>query len=146
MDKLTRVIGSLIAGTVASVAVGVGVTEALAPYVWPSAMLGLPAGIVAGVAAAALGFLWLTARTERARVGRASSRTTSRLWATGAAVLAFVLVGGAATFVLAAGSVGVATALLTGGLPIGLVAAALAGYLTSRRIRTRNPPGEPTPR
>lgn len=145
MGKLTRAIGSLVVGVLAFVVVGVGITGALAPYIWPSAMLGLPAGLVAGVATAALGYLWFTYRAERASAGQASARTTARLWATLAAVLAFVLVGGAATVVLLAGAVGLAVAMLTGGLPIGVVAAVMAGYIVSRRVRARRPPRKPAP-
>ncbi|HKJ58498.1 MAG TPA: hypothetical protein VKA37_04660 [Halobacteriales archaeon] len=145
MTKLTRAIGSLVVGGIAFVVVGVGVTEGLAPYIWPSAMLGLPAGLVAGVATVAMAYLGLTYRAERAEAGRASTRTVARFWATAAAILAFVLAGGAAMLVLAAGAVGLATAMLLGGLPIGIVAALVAGYVVDRRVRVRHPPRGPTP-
>jgi len=50
MGKYIKCLGSLLVGVLGFLAVGIGVTEALDPYVWPSAMLGLPAGIVAGAA------------------------------------------------------------------------------------------------
>ena len=145
MAEFTRAIGSLVVGGIAFVVVGVGVAEGLAPYVWPSAMLGLPAGLAAGVATVAMAYLGLTYRTERAETGRASTRTVAWFWATAAATLAFVLAGGAAMFVLSAGAVGLATAMLFGGLPVGFVAALVAGYVVDRRVRVRHPPRGPTP-
>lgn len=143
MDTFARALVSLVAGVVAAVAVGVGVTALLAPYVWPSALVGLPVGLVAGVATVALAWLGVAYRAERAETGHASATTVRRLWTTLAAVVGFVLGGALAVAVLATQAVGLATALLTGGLPVGLVSAAVAAVLVSRRIRTRERPGRP---
>jgi len=47
---LITYLGSLLVGVLGFLAVGIGVTVALEPYVWLSAMLGLPAGLIAGTA------------------------------------------------------------------------------------------------
>ncbi|MFC7177042.1 hypothetical protein [Halosegnis marinus] len=52
--KLPPLVGALAAGVVAFAVVALGVTAALDPYVWPSAVVGLPAGLVAGALAAVL--------------------------------------------------------------------------------------------
>lgn len=52
MDTLPRVLLALLVGVLAFGVVGVGVTAALDPYIWPSAIVGLPVGIVAGLLAA----------------------------------------------------------------------------------------------
>lgn len=137
MNPFSKVALGLLAGVVALAVVGLGVTAALASSVWPSALLGIPAGLVAGVATAAMTYLWLTSREERASAGRASARTVRRLRATTAAVAGFVLGGGLATAVLATQAAGLATALLTGGLPVGLLTATLAAVLVSRSVRRR---------
>lgn len=54
----------LVAGAVTFAAVALAVTAALDPYVWPSAIVGLPAGVVAGVAVLVVGFHYLSARLE----------------------------------------------------------------------------------
>jgi len=60
-------VGSLLVGGVTFVVVALGVTAALDPYVWPSALLGLPAGAIGGVGVAVLAFHLLTRRTARGR-------------------------------------------------------------------------------
>jgi len=50
---------ALLAGLAAFVAVGVLVTEAVAPQIEFSLFVGIPVGVVAGVAAAAVVFAWL---------------------------------------------------------------------------------------
>lgn len=62
-------VGSLLVGGVTFVVVALGVTAALDPYVWPSALLGLPAGAIGGVGVAVLAFHLLTRRTARGRSG-----------------------------------------------------------------------------
>ncbi|MDS0295606.1 hypothetical protein [Halogeometricum luteum] len=52
----------VVAGIVAFVAVGLGVTAVLDPYVWPSLLVGLPVGGVAGAVAAVLVHRVLAAR------------------------------------------------------------------------------------
>lgn len=137
MNTYLKAAASLLAGLVVALAVGIGVTAALAPYIWLSPMLGIPAGLVAGVATVALAYLGLTYREERAAHGQASSLTVVRLWATVAAVVAFVLVGGAATWLLTLGTMGLASAMLTVGGPVGTGAALVAAYLTARRVARR---------
>lgn len=132
-----RFLVSLFGGLVAALAVGVGVTAALDPYLWPSALVGLPAGVVAGVTALPLTYFGLAYLAERRR-GRVSTSTAARLWATVAAVGAFVGAGGLAVALLWTLAVGLATALLLGGV-VGVVAAAVAALAVSRRVRRRPP-------
>ncbi|MFC7131709.1 MULTISPECIES: hypothetical protein [Salinibaculum] len=145
MNTLLKALAALLAGFVGFALVGIAVTEALDPYIWPSAMLGLPVGLLAGVATAALAYLGLTALDERASTGSVSERTRRRTLATVAAVLGFAGGGGLAVAVLASQQVGVATAILSGGLPVGLVTAAVAAYAVGRRNRRHeSPPGSTT--
>jgi hypothetical protein len=64
---LVTVLLSVVAGLVTFVAVGLGVTEVLDPYIWPSALVGLPVGAILGVAVAVLGYHVLTTRGGRRR-------------------------------------------------------------------------------
>ncbi|SFC08873.1 hypothetical protein SAMN05444422_104202 [Halobiforma haloterrestris] len=133
MNTVLKLVGSLLVGVLAFLVVGIGVTEALDPYVWPSLMLGLPAGLVAGAALTPLTYLGLTYREEVVATGQPSERTARRFWATLAGIFGFVAGGGLAMGVLSTGAVGLATAMLFGGLPVGIVTAALAAYLVARR-------------
>ena len=65
--RLVTVLASLVAGLVTFLAVGLGVTEVLDPYIWPSALVGLPVGAILGVAVAVLGYHVLTTRGGRRR-------------------------------------------------------------------------------
>ncbi len=56
---------SFVAGLVTFVAVGFGVTEVLDPYIWPSALVGLPVGAILGVTVSVLGYHVLTTRGGR---------------------------------------------------------------------------------
>ncbi|MBZ6496887.1 hypothetical protein [Natrinema longum] len=144
MNTVLKIAGSLFVGVLGVLVVGIGVTEALAPYVWPSAMLGLPAGLAAAIALVPLTYLGLTYREERTATGRPSERTLRRFWATVAAIGGFVGGGGLAMAVLWTQAVGLATAMLVGGLPVGVVIGALAAFLVSRRDWTgRASPGSP---
>ena len=60
--RLVTVLLSLVGGLVTFVAVGLGLTEVLDPYIWPSALVGLPVGGILGVAVAVLGYHVLTTR------------------------------------------------------------------------------------
>lgn len=142
MNTALKVVGSLFVGVLGFLAAGIAVTEALAPHVWPSAMLGLPAGLAVGVALIPLTYLGLTYREERA-AGGPTERTARRFRATAAAFVGFVVGGALATVVLATWAVGVATAMLLGGLPVGIVAAAAAAYLVSRRRPSGGSSGSP---
>ncbi|MFC4358312.1 DUF5518 domain-containing protein [Halobium salinum] len=68
--RTLRVAGSLVAGLVTFGAVAVGTTAVLDPYIWPSLLVGLPVGAVAGVAVAVLGYHYLPGRVESRRGGR----------------------------------------------------------------------------
>lgn len=63
--RLVTVLLSLVAGLVAFVAVGLGLTEVIDPYIWPSALVGLPVGAILGVAVAVMGHHVLTTRWRR---------------------------------------------------------------------------------
>jgi hypothetical protein len=60
--RLVTVLLSLVAGLVTFFAVGIGLTEVLDPYIWPSALVGLPVGAILGVVVAVLGYHALTTR------------------------------------------------------------------------------------
>ncbi|WP_254769126.1 hypothetical protein [Salinilacihabitans rarus] len=142
MNTVLKIVGSLFVGVLGFVVAAVAVTEALAPHVWPSAMVGLPVGLVIGVALIPLTYLGLTYRAERA-AGGPTERTARRFRATAAAFVGFVVGGGLATAVLATQAVGLATAMLFGGFPVGVVAAAVAAYLVSRRRPSDGSSGSP---
>lgn len=144
MVRVLRAAGSLLAGALAFLAVAIAVTAVLDPYVWPSALIGLPAGVVAAVATVPLVYLGVTYWQERA-AGQPTGRTRRRLRITAAAVAGFVVGGLLVVVALSAGAVGVATAILLGGLPAGLLSAAAAAYLVARHDRqNRPPPGSTT--
>lgn len=145
MNKILNIAASLVVGVLVSVAVGVGVTEMLDPYVWPSLMLGLPAGLVAGAVALPLTYIGLTARSERRETGSVSTRTRRQLRTLISATAGFVVGGGLAMAVLWTQAVGLATAMLFGAAPVGLVTAAVAGYLAFRsKPGDRRPPSSTT--
>jgi hypothetical protein len=144
MNKYMKIITSLLAGTVGFLAVGVGVTALLAPYVWPSLLLGVPVGLVAGAALVPFTYLGVTYWEERHEAGAASRNTVRRFWTTVAAVTGFVAGGGFAVVVLWSQASGLASALLLGGFPVGVVSGALAAYLVFQRDwERRSPPGSP---
>ena len=144
MNTLLKALAALLAGIFGFVLVTVAVTEALDPYVWPSVMLGLPVGLVAGVATTELAYLGLTAWSERARTGSVSPATRTRFRTAVAAVAGFTAGGGLAFAVLAQ-QIGIATAMMWVGLPVGLVTAAVAAYaVTHRSRRHESPPGSTT--
>lgn len=142
MNKILKSIVSLLAGALAFVVIGVGVTEALDPYVWPSAMLGLPAGIVAGMIVLPLTYLGLTYWSEQRETGQASARTRRRLSTLAGATIGFVVGGGLAMAVISTQAVGLASAMLFAGFPVGLLSAIVGGYLAFRQSAVdRRPPG-----
>ncbi|MBV0925190.1 hypothetical protein KTS45_13375 [Halomicroarcula limicola] len=105
-------------------------------------MLGLPAGLVAGIVALPLTYLWLTARTERRAAGRASARTRRRLRTLVGATVGFAVGGGLAMAVIWTQAVGLAAAIVFAGFPVALISAAVAGYLAFRWSPVdRQPPG-----
>jgi hypothetical protein len=142
MNTLFKSLVSLLAGVLAFAVVGVGVTAALDPYVWPSALLGLPAGLVAGTVALPLTYLGLTYWSEQRETGQASAKTRRRLRTLVGATVGFLVVGGLAMAVVWTMAVGLATAMVFVGVPAGLLGAAVAGYLAFRRSPVdRGPPG-----
>jgi hypothetical protein len=58
------VVGCLLAGLATTLAVALALTAVLDPFVWPSALVGLPVGFVAGTAVAVLGYAFLTRGPE----------------------------------------------------------------------------------
>src|SRR6056297_3214177 len=106
MGKWIKRLGSLLVSVFGFLAVGIGVTVALEPYIWPSAMLGLPAGVIAGAALFPLTYLGLTYWEERTATGTASPETSRRLWTTVAAILGFLGGGGVAMIVLSTQATG----------------------------------------
>jgi len=145
MNTIGKSLVSLLAGILAFLVVGVGVTEALASYVWPSAMLGLLAGLVAGAVAIPFMYLGLTYRNERREAGQPSVKTRRRLRTLLGATAGFVLGGGLAMAAVSTQAVGLATTVLLVGFPAGLLAAVVGGYLAFRRSPVdRQPPGSAT--
>lgn len=144
MKTILKLLGSVLVGVVTFVVVGGGVTAMLAPYIWLSAMLGIPIGLAAGVAAIALTYMGLTYREEVVASGAASERTISRLKATGAGTVAFVVAGGLTLTALWSQAIGLAAAILTGALPVGILTAVIVVYLVLRRSRPQVPPDGPT--
>lgn len=140
MNRYVKWLASLFVGILGFLVVGVGVTELLDPYVWPSLMLGLPVGFVVGIALIPLTYLGITYWEERRATGTASRNTVRRFWTTTAAFVGFVAGGGIAVVVLSTQAIGLASAILFAGFPAGLVSGALAAYLVFRRDRVRRSP------
>jgi len=133
MGKWIKRLGSLLVSVFGFLAVGIGVTVALEPYIWPSAMLGLPAGVIAGAALFPLTYLGLTYWEERTATGTASPETSRRFWTTVAAILGFLGGGGLAMIVLSMQAIGLAAAMLFGGVLVGIGSGVLAAYVVSHR-------------
>ena len=144
MNTLVKSLASLLVGVLAFAVVGVGVTALLDPYVWPSALLGLPAGLVAGTVALPLTYLGVTYWSERRETGRASAKTRRRLRTLVGATAGFLVVGGLSMAVVWTMAVGLATAIVFVGVPAGLLGAVVAGYLAFRRSPVDRQPPEPT--
>jgi hypothetical protein len=62
--SVARVVGSLVIGFITFAVVALAVTAALDPFIWPSALVGLPAGFVAGAAVAIVGYHYLARRND----------------------------------------------------------------------------------
>ncbi|MFC6864722.1 DUF5518 domain-containing protein [Halomicroarcula sp. GCM10025817] len=80
---------SLVAGVVTFLAVALALTAVLDPFIWPSALVGLPIGFIAGTAVAVLGYRFLT----RGRGSTIDWRTVG-VGAVAVVVLFGLLVGG----------------------------------------------------
>jgi hypothetical protein len=140
MNRYSKTAASLLVGVCGFLGVGVAVTELLAPYVWPSVMLGMPVGLVIGIALVPLTYLGVTSWEERRATGAASETTVRRFWTTTAALVGFVVGGGVAVVALATQAVGLASAILLAGLPVGVISGGLAAYLVFRRTQRRRFP------
>lgn len=138
--NLRRLGGSLLVGAVAFLGVFVGLTAALDPYVWPSALVGLPVAVVCGGAAAVLTSAGLAYRAARAADGsggpdadRARTRLLGVLVGLGAFLVAGVFAAALAGTVLMFSYL---AAVLFVGFPVGLLVAVVAGStVVSRRSR-----------
>ncbi|TQQ81949.1 hypothetical protein [Halonotius roseus] len=135
MNRLARSLVSVVVGVFVFLGVTVAVTEGLTAYVWPSLMIGVPAGVVAGVAAVPLVFFRLAARAERRNTGQVSERTRRNLSVTAAAITGFVGGSGLTLAVAMTQAVGLATAILVAALPAGVLTAAVVGLVVARRHR-----------
>jgi hypothetical protein len=62
--RWAAIAGSLVAGVVVFLGVALALTAVLDPLIWPSALVGLPVGFVAGAAVTVLGYTYLTRRPE----------------------------------------------------------------------------------
>ena len=133
MDTYWKELTSLSVGLLGFIVVGVSVTELLTPHIWPSAMIGLPVGLVVGAALVSLTYPSLSYWEETRATGRAARNTVRRFWTTAAALVGFVTGGGIAVAVLSTQAVGLASAILFAGVPVGVALGALAAYVVFRR-------------
>jgi hypothetical protein len=69
--RAVPVFASVLAAVVTFVGVGLGVTALLDPYIWPSMVVGIPLGGIAGVAVGVLSYHVLLTRSGRRGIGRA---------------------------------------------------------------------------
>ena len=145
MNTITKSLASLLVGVLSFVVVGVGVTEALAPYIWPSALIGVPAGLLAGTVSIPITYLGVTYWSERRETGQASATTRRRLRTVVGASLGFIGGSVLGVVILSTQAIGIATAIIFAGLPIGLLAAVVVGYLTFRRGPSNRRPPNSTP-
>jgi hypothetical protein len=68
--RAVPVFASVLAAVVTFVGVGLGVTALLDPYIWPSMVVGIPLGGIAGVAVGVLSYHVLLTRSGRRGIGR----------------------------------------------------------------------------
>jgi hypothetical protein len=106
-------------------------------YAEEEVKLGMPVGLVIGIALVPLTYLGVTSWEERRATGAASETTVRRFWTTTAALVGFVVGGGVAVVALATQAVGLASAILLAGLPVGVISGGLAAYLVFRRTQRR---------
>ncbi|MFC5971704.1 hypothetical protein ACFPYI_10205 [Halomarina salina] len=62
--NVRRVLVSLLVAVLALLVVGIGVTAALDPYVWPSLFVGIPAGVLAALVAGGVTYWRVGDRVE----------------------------------------------------------------------------------
>lgn len=144
MNTTVKAAASLGAGILAFVVVGVAVSELLAPYVWPSTMIGLPAGVFAGSISIPLTYVGLTYWEEKRTTGQATPTTRRRLRTLFGAIVGFVVGAGLTVSVLWTMAVGLGTAMFFVGVPVGLLSAVVAGFIAFRRNRSEHRPPGPT--
>jgi hypothetical protein len=131
MNTLSRALVSLLVGVVAFLLVGTSVTVWMVRWIELSLMLGIPMGLGAGLTALAVTYTALEYRAERV-VGSVTPAATRRLWTATAAAVAYVVVAvaGFALFFFGDGDDGVWVLLF--GLPLAVLAGAVAGYVAAR--------------
>ena len=64
-----RILASVLVAVLALVVVGIGVTAALDPYVWPSLLVGIPAGVLAALVAGGVTYWRVGTQVESFRRG-----------------------------------------------------------------------------
>ncbi|MUV56325.1 hypothetical protein [Halogeometricum sp. CBA1124] len=130
MNTFARIAIALVVGSLGFAVVAVGITAALEPWVAFSLIVGLPVGLSAGLTAAFATYAGLRYR-DQVRRGSVSNSAVRTLWAGITAVLDFVTVTalGLTVYFLVDGSLGIG--LLVVGLPVTLLLAAVAGYLSA---------------
>lgn len=136
MRSLARLIVSLLIGGLGGLFVAVAVTAVLDPYIWPSAIVGLPVGVLVAVALMALSHAGLTLQAER-RAGGVTAQTRRRSWATLAAILGGGIGVGLGVIIAWRQALGVTAGLLAFGLPGGVVGALLGAALVYWRSRAK---------
>jgi len=136
MRSLARLVVSLFVGALGGLFVAVAVTAVLDPYLWPSAIVGLPVAVLVGVALVALSHAGLTLQAER-RAGGVTAQTRRRSWATLAAVLGGGIGVGLGTVIAWRQALGVAAGVLAFGLPGGVIGAIVGVALVYWRSRSR---------
>lgn len=126
MKRGVRVAVAIGVGLVGFGAVTVGVTSVLESRIAFSLLVGLPMGLYAGVTALFAAYVGLAARDQR-RTGGSTPAMRRRVAAVVATVGTYVVVAvaGFGVFYLFDASIGIG--LLTAGLPVLLVLAAIAG-------------------
>lgn len=129
--NLVRLGASLLAGAVAGLAVLVGLTAALDPYVWPSALVAFPVALALGIATVVLTGAGLGYRAAGEADAATRRRARTRFLGALAGTAAFLVAGALAA--LLSGAVlafPVLTAVLFVGFPVGLLAGLAAGLVT----------------
>ena len=142
MNRIARIIVSLLAGVATALVTLVGLTELLTPYVWPLLTVSGPVAVVTGILSTALAFGLLQYREEM-EDGGASEGTTAVLGGLVVGVVAFALAGVAVALALGAFSVSLFAAMLFVGVPAGLFAGAFGAvgvaWYVGRRGKCRRP-------
>ncbi len=134
MRLLVRLTVSLLVGGLGGLFVAVAVTATLDPYVWPSALVGLPVGAAVAAALSALSYVGLAVRAER-QTGGVTLRTRRRSRATLAAIAGAGIGAGLGVVLAWRQALGVATGLLAFGVPGGAIGAVVGAMIVYWRSR-----------